>query len=140
MSRGRGIRGTALRATCPECGRSIACYADCDALVAGAGLTYLLQPHNAAPRVKCRGWRVGKSSLERSEMEPGDEVHSTGTGLAMTVVAITDEGLVRVWHHVDESFIDRTRGSLMHCRRAGCRRHTSHPQLEQALAANGRSL
>lgn len=64
MSRGRGVRGTALRATCPECGRSIACYADRHALEAGAGLSYLLQPHKVAPGQPCRGWRVAKSELE----------------------------------------------------------------------------
>ncbi len=64
MSRGRGRRGTARRAICPECQRSIAVYADRHALEVGAGLSYLLQPHNVAPGQSCRGWRVGKDALE----------------------------------------------------------------------------
>lgn len=64
MSRGRGRRGPALRAKCPECGRSIACYADRCALEVGAGLSYLLAPHNSEQRVPCKGWRVGKERLD----------------------------------------------------------------------------
>jgi hypothetical protein len=64
MSRGRGFRGTALRAICPNCHRSIAVYLDRQALVAGVGITYLLQPHNIASGQKCMGWRVGREALE----------------------------------------------------------------------------
>lgn len=64
MTRGHGRRGTARRATCPKCGRSVACYSDTHALLAGAGLSYLLMPHNAEPGVKCKGWRVGADALE----------------------------------------------------------------------------
>lgn len=63
MSRGHGFRGTARRAICPNCKRSISCYSDTLALLAGAGLVYLLSPHNSAPGVKCQGWRVGKDDL-----------------------------------------------------------------------------
>jgi hypothetical protein len=63
MSRGRGVRGKAQRALCPECGRNTAVYVDRHALLAGAGITYLLQPHNARPGKTCRGWRVGRAAL-----------------------------------------------------------------------------
>jgi len=64
MTRGHGRRGAARRATCPRCGRSVACYTDTHALLAGAGLTYLLMPHNVEKGNPCSGWRVDKDALE----------------------------------------------------------------------------
>ena len=44
-------------------GASIALHAAMTFAVAGAGITYLLQPHNARPGKTCRGWRVGRAAL-----------------------------------------------------------------------------
>lgn len=76
MSGRRVVKGKAPRATCPECGRSTACYLDRAALEAFHEVSYLLQPHNRAPREKCKGWRVYKDALEpRAAVAPtrGDE-------------------------------------------------------------------
>lgn len=73
MSGRRIVKGKALRATCPACGRNTAVYADRHALQAGVGLTYLLQPHRGDAPVgkKCNGWRVYKGDLV-SDVSGGD--------------------------------------------------------------------
>ena len=72
MSGRRVVKGKTLRATCPECGRAIACYLDRHALQAGAGITYLLAPHVAAPGQPCRGWRVVHGDLVSADSSNGD--------------------------------------------------------------------
>lgn len=57
------VRGRSRRATCPECGRIIAAVMDRHALLAGAGISFLLHPHNVEAGRPCRGWRVDRDAL-----------------------------------------------------------------------------
>lgn len=66
MSGRRIVKGKALRAACPECGRSIACYVDRHGIMHGAGLRYLLAPHVSVPGVSCKGWIVYLEHLEKN--------------------------------------------------------------------------
>lgn len=64
MSGRRGaVRSRAERAICPECGRNTAAMWNADMTALRMASTYLLAPHNIAPRTRCRGWMVGKADM-----------------------------------------------------------------------------